>query len=522
MYEDYEIKISHDNLAKVIAALPSPVCLVGGWAVYYTVNNKYTVDTGTEYQGSKDIDLGFHIEGDETNELLSKSDLAKAVESLKKIGYRSIGVRLFKDYHRETHLPLSEAKSKKTPSYNIFQLYVDILVDNMSSGLKNVTGLTPFDEKLLTYVFNKNMFNAIDGFSTRVILPTPPVLLAMKIKSLPARTKDHKKYKDIVDVYALIWYSGISTKKLRQDVSNLISSQDMDKMLSSITKSDYAEAADAFGMNKRKLESAIKDFVHTPVLASKKGKWPIPSNMSYNRLMMTVKGLSVSEGEQKAVDVDVLSKKIGVGIDTVKRGISFLDSIGVINRSSRNAYSLTPVGKLYAEAHLNENAEQIMKVTLDIINQSHLVELADAIKINKNITRKDLYMRIKAFGSYPDGKAIGNMHGPTSTGATTVLRIFEDAGLLDKGGSDKEIDDGRHATDGASGPYGGPRPKPDDGKGNHQVQASPLEEAPANAADGMNDQAVVALRGVGQVRVNDLETLRVAEMYMDMLRKKLS
>lgn len=522
MYEDYETKISHDNLAKVIAALPSPVCLVGGWAVYYTVNNNYIVDTGTEYQGSKDIDIGFHIEGDETNELLGESDLAKAVESLKEIGFRIIGMRLFKDYHRETHLLLSEAKAKKTPSYNIFQLYVDILVDNSSNGLKEVTGLTPIDEKLLTHVFKEKMFNAIDGFSTRVILPTPPVLLAMKIRSLPNRTKDHKKYKDIIDVYALIWHSGISIKKLRQDVSNLISSQDMGKMLSSISRSDYAAAADALGIDKRKLESAIKDFVHTPVVASKKSRWPIPSNMSYNGLMMAVKGLSVS-GEQKVVDVDVLSKKIGLTTKTVKQGMVFLDSIGVIKRSSRNLYSLTSVGKMYAEAHLSENMEQITQVTLDIINQSHLVELADAIKINKNITRKDLYMRIKAFGGYSDGKGTGNMHGPASSGATTVLRIFEDAGLLNKVIPDKKIDNDRHAIGGASGSHGGgPRPKPGGGKGKHQVRASPLEAAPTNAPDGMNDQAVVALKGVGQVRVNDLETLRVAEMYMDMLRKRLS
>lgn len=46
--------------------------------------------------------------------------------------------------------------------------------------------------------------------------------------------------------------------------------------------------------------------------------------------------------------------------------------------------------------------------------------------------------------------------------------------------------------------------------------AAPLD------ADGMGDQAVLAVKGVGQVRVNDLKTLRVAEMYMDMLREMLS
>jgi hypothetical protein len=36
------------------------MCLIGGWAIYETVNKNFTADRGRPYIGSKDIDIGFH------------------------------------------------------------------------------------------------------------------------------------------------------------------------------------------------------------------------------------------------------------------------------------------------------------------------------------------------------------------------------------------------------------------------------------------------------------------------------
>lgn len=523
LYEDYETRISHDTLSKVVSALPAPVCLLGGWAVYYTVNTDYRARTGTSYHGSKDIDLGFHLEDNATDKLLRESALARSIESLSSMGFRSMGVRMFKEYHRETHLLLSEAKAKKTPSYNIFQLYVDILADNVPNGIKKAIGFTPFDEKMLVHVFSGKMFNMIDEFSTRVILPTPPVLLAMKIASLPNRTKDHKKHKDIMDMYALIWHSGVRLKKLRMGVSRLVSATDLLKAISSIDKPDYAQAADSLGVDEEKVKSVISDFVRAPVATRQdKSGWALPSNMSYDRLITTVKALLVSGADQKEVEIEGLAKKVGVTAYTVRRGVSFLQSVGVVESSSRNHCSLTAAGASYARAHLDGNTRQIARHALDMINRSHLIELADVIRINKNVTREDLYKRIKAFGSHSDGKGAGGMHAPIAVGATTVLRLFEDAGLLVRavptgGGGAAAAGGGGAAARGGSRPRSG-RPGPGDGGTMRALSggAAPLD------ADGMGDQAVLAVKGVGQVRVNDLKTLRVAEMYMDMLREMLS
>ena len=523
LYEDYETGISHDALSKVVSALPAPVCLLGGWAVYYTVNANYSASTGNSYHGSRDIDLGFHLEDDATDKLLRESALAGSIESLRGMGFRSMGVRMFKEYHRETRLLLSEAKAKKTPSYNIFQLYVDLLVDNAPAGIKKAIGFTPFDEKMLVHVFGGKMFKAIDEFPTRVILPTPPVLLAMKMASLPNRTKDHKKHKDIMDMYALIWHSGVPLKRLRLGVSRLVSAPDMLKAVSSIGKPDYEQAADSLGIDEEKVKSVLSDFVRAPAATRRdKGGWALPANMSYDRLITAIKALLVSGADQKEVEIEGLAKKVGVTADTVRRGVSFLQIVGVVESSGRNRCSLTAAGASYAGAHLDGNARQIERHTLDMISRSHLAELADVIRTSKNVTREDLYKRIKAFGSHSDGKGTGGMHAPAAAGATTVLRLFEDAGLLARaspadGGADDAGGGGGGAARGGGRPRGG-RPGPG---GGGAMQALSGGAAPLDA-DGMGDQAVLAVKGVGQVRVNDLKTLRVAEMYMDMLREMLS
>lgn len=524
LYEEYETEISRSNLSRVVSTLPTPVCLLGGWAVFYTVNPRYRADTGRSYHGSKDIDLGFHIERDATTESLRESVLANAIESLKGTGFRSMGVRLFKEYHRETNLVLTEAKAKKTPSYNIFHLYVDLLVDNAPSGIKKAIGFTPFDEKLLTHVFEGRMSSPIDEFAMPVILPAPPLLLAMKMASLPSRTKDHKKLKDVMDVYALIWYSGMTVKNLRRDVSELVSNDSMTKMLSSIGRSDYEQAADALGVDRAELESVIKNFVlGGGTVKEAKESWALPTNMSYDKLISTVKALHLTRADQKAVKLEKLSKRIGVSARTTKKGLSFLGSVGVVKPLSQDQYALTDTGAAYAKAHMSDDADQISQLTLKIVEQSHLNELADAIKINKNTTREHLYKRIKTFARRPDGKGVGNMHAPDAAGATTVLSLFEDAGLLERATrapAGKATGKKQRSTNVTSKPHNKPRTRLEYvTSGNNDRQVRSNKEAVVNSET--DDLAVLTVRGVGQIQVNDLETLKLAELHMNVLRKRL-
>lgn len=512
LYEGYETEIPQSVLSRAVAAIPAPACLLGGWAVYYTVNSRYRADTGKSYHGSRDIDLGFHLERDATAESLRGSALAGAIDALKGMGFRSMGVRLFKEYHRETRLVLSEAKAKRTPSYNIFHLYVDLLVDNVPGGIKKAIGFTPFDEKMLANVFEGRMFRAIDELPARVILPDPAVLLAMKAASLPARTKDHKKHKDIMDMYALIWHSGVPAMALRRDVSGLVPGDGMARAISSIEGRDYEQAADALGVDREGLESVIRDFALGGGGGAKQGRKgrTTTEDLSYGMLIAAVKALHRAGADQGAVGPEELSRAIGAGARAARQCLSFLEDVGVVESAGPKQYSLTAAaGVPYAEAHSSGDAGRVAERTRDVIRRSRLAGLEGAANA-KGTTREDLCKRIKALGT-PGGKGAGGMRVPHAAGEVAILRLFEDAGLLEgdaRAAAAKGAEDGRPTAAGASKPRGG------------ELPARASHAAPAGDGE-IDDLAVLTVRGVGQVQVNDLETLKVAEAYLDMLRKRL-
>lgn len=538
LYEEYEAKTSYEILPKVLSIVPEPACLIGGWAVYHTVNADYKAKTGASYQGSKDIDLGFHMEENATAESLRETPFAKTSRALEEMGFRGMGGRLFKEYHRETCLPLSEAKAKRTPSYNLFQLYVDLLVDSAPEAIKSVVGFTPFDEKILSHVFKGRMFKMIDEFPVNVILPAPHVLLAMKMVSLPDRTKDHKKHKDVMDVYALIWHSGVPMQKLRADLSEVITHAEMSHALSEIGSSDYEQAANPLGIDPKKLKSVITNFVRGAPRARRSGSgWPLPKNMSYDKLVMTTKALLQKGADKAPATIDAVSGAVGIAAPTVKTGMSFLESIGIVSRHDGPRYTLTADGALYAKAHRDGDAAQIRSLTLDAIRRSHLADLEDAIVIDRGITRDGLYRRIKTFGNYPSGKGTGDMHAPVSTGVNTVLRLFEDAGLLQEGAfarapggplanEGKEPRQASRRSGGApssaapSAAGGGRRRGGGGGADGRTVHEG--KGGPPPVDGDMDDLGVMTVKGVGQVRINDARTLGVAEVYMDMLRKMVS
>lgn len=61
LYEPNEIKTSERQLEKIFKQLPSSICLLGGWATYHIVNKNFEKANGRKYIGSRDIDIGFHI-----------------------------------------------------------------------------------------------------------------------------------------------------------------------------------------------------------------------------------------------------------------------------------------------------------------------------------------------------------------------------------------------------------------------------------------------------------------------------
>ena len=96
MYKEFETRTSYNYLKKVINSLAEPICILGGWAVFFHANSKFEKTQGRPYLGSRDIDLGFNVSK-------SSDALSKTIMVLKdKLKFEPLSFRFVKDIHTET------------------------------------------------------------------------------------------------------------------------------------------------------------------------------------------------------------------------------------------------------------------------------------------------------------------------------------------------------------------------------------------------------------------------------------
>lgn len=194
LYQNYEIQTSQMHLSKVVSNMSS-ICILGGWAVHITVNKNFVESQGREYIGSKDIDVGFHINKNWSGNELKESDFARSIHALECTGFRRLSFRLVKYFHTETQKELNEQQIRELNQHLMFCLYVDPVVDAIHPKTMEILGFIPIDEHLLFYVFEKRKYTMIDSLDGKVMLPLPEVLAATKIKAIPSRDKEHKRIK---------------------------------------------------------------------------------------------------------------------------------------------------------------------------------------------------------------------------------------------------------------------------------------------------------------------------------------
>lgn len=255
-----EADISKNAMRSVLACIKGPACLLGGWAVYLATNARYSQEHGRDYHGSKDIDLGFHFSGSESAELVRQSALAESVRELGRIGFAGTASRMSKAYHRETGGELGPKEAKKVPGHDLFYLYVDPIVDEVPSTFRDAMGFWPIDEPLLKAVFEGGQCDRTRELGSEIALPKPAVLLASKIAALPGREKDHKRHKDIADIYALLWYSETPLAGLRSGALGLVPAKEIRGALSGISDAEYRAAAGAIGVDAGSLKRTFGAF----------------------------------------------------------------------------------------------------------------------------------------------------------------------------------------------------------------------------------------------------------------------
>jgi hypothetical protein len=160
LYQPTETKTSQKQLQTIFKQLKGEACLLGGWAVYYLVNKNFEKATGRKYIGSRDIDLGFHINKEWNKEQLRNSEFATTIKTIEEIGFKSVSFRIVKDSNIDNGKELTPEESAKLPMYQIFQLFIDPIVDYIHPKIKTLLGLVPIDEPLLSLVFQENIYAA--------------------------------------------------------------------------------------------------------------------------------------------------------------------------------------------------------------------------------------------------------------------------------------------------------------------------------------------------------------------------
>jgi hypothetical protein len=258
LYEKYETDTSFRHLKEIVAILEKPVCIIGGWAVYFTVNDHFKKEHGRNYLGSRDIDVGFYIDRNLDKEELKTTEFGRALARLTELGFQPLGFRFYKDINIDTGEALTSKQSRETLIHNIFKIYIDPIVNDIHPDFEEVFGFTPIDEPFLSPVFNdeKNR-TELTEYNERLWLPTPEILLATKIKSAPTRTKDEKLIKDICDIYALSWHSGKNFDLIKTGTHNIFEFND--HTLQTFQASDvFEKAGNAMGIGAEVVRTVIE------------------------------------------------------------------------------------------------------------------------------------------------------------------------------------------------------------------------------------------------------------------------
>ncbi len=208
MYDPLETEISFEYLKKLVEECKTlKFGIVGGWAVFFKVNENYRKAFGTDYLKSRDIDVFMHSK--------YESEFEKVIKKLR-FEKSSYFFRYKLIYDRERKSLVGESQAKKTPMFNLIEIFLDVF----SNEKTKIIGSWDFD-------FLKNA-------KIQEIQKIPVIdietLMQMKCVSFFEREKLDKEFKDACDIYALLVYSEEkikSTKLLKEAVKKILRRDDL-------------------------------------------------------------------------------------------------------------------------------------------------------------------------------------------------------------------------------------------------------------------------------------------------------
>jgi hypothetical protein len=266
-YSDEVTEFSESELQQLLEIATPPVSLLGGWAVHLHVTDPFEAEHGREYIGSRDIDLGVHVDPEwDVGTLQSKpvSRTLTAVES--ELSYNRGRFGFYQYFHRMTKERLGDEEAAEYPQHEIFRVDIDVLPSTEElDAFAEAFGFRPPAEPLLDPVFSNGQFQDLDEFvgwdvPADVRLAPRAILAAMKIRAFPERDKSHKRLKDLADLHALVWY-GTDFNQLRPEVVAHLTQEDITLFTDAVTDEAFANAALLIGVDTDVLRNSIQQLL---------------------------------------------------------------------------------------------------------------------------------------------------------------------------------------------------------------------------------------------------------------------
>ena len=207
MYDELETDLSFEYLKKIIEESKEfKIGVIGGWAVYFYINNNYRKAFGIDYLKSRDIDL-----------YINSAYALKFKNVIDKLGFKksSYYFRYELIYDREIKKIVSGEAAKKKPVYNLVYVFLDLFTNKKGD-------LNAWEFKEL----DKTKINILDGYPLIDI----NTLLKLKVLSFFEREKLDKELKDACDIYSLLFYSNAKFKidrELKKSIERIVARTDI-------------------------------------------------------------------------------------------------------------------------------------------------------------------------------------------------------------------------------------------------------------------------------------------------------
>jgi hypothetical protein len=263
-YSDEVTAFSESELQQLLEVTSPPVCLLGGWAVHLHVTEAFKAENGREYIGSRDIDLGVHVEPGWDVETLQSNPVSATLTAIEsEIEYNRGRFGFYQYFHRMTKERLSDEEAADYPQHEIFRLDIDVLPSTEAlDAFVEAFGFRPPADPLLDPVFTDGQFRVLNEFiewdaPPEVRLAPRAILAAMKVRAFPYRDKSHKRRKDLADLHALLWY-GSDFNELRSEVTDHLSHEGITRFTDAVTEAEFSNAAGLIDVDATVLQQSIQ------------------------------------------------------------------------------------------------------------------------------------------------------------------------------------------------------------------------------------------------------------------------